>query len=291
MDKKMKKILVTGPTSAVGSNFIKFVETKYKIVTLGRRESDIIFDFTGNDIPVIPEGVDSIVHFAGMLSAKDDNEILSMFHLNVSGLLKICMAARQSGVKQVIYISSVSAAISKESEYYGYYSLTKKQAEEQAALYCRQYQISLCIIRPSQIFGKDHSYAKSQSLLYLMMQNAAKNKPVNIYGSYDAVRNYIYADNLFFIIDKAIEVCSADKIDVIDERNYKLSEIANIIIETFDSKSSVLFLNDKPDISDNGFFSKENYFVKWDIPFIDFEEGIEIMSAYFSDKYAEECQC
>ena len=147
-----------------------------------------------------------------MMHANSDREILDMISTNVNGLIKLCIAAKRSSVQQIIYISSISAVLSENSKYFGYYSLTKKQAEEAARLYCKKNQMRLCILRPSQIFGDDEVYSKTQPLLYAMMRNAIKNKPITFYGTKDVLRNYIYADNLFLVIKKAIDLCSDDEI-------------------------------------------------------------------------------
>ena len=37
-----KKIIITAPTSVIAENFIKYLNNKYDLVTVGRRNSDII---------------------------------------------------------------------------------------------------------------------------------------------------------------------------------------------------------------------------------------------------------
>lgn len=271
----MKKIIVTAPTSAVAKGFIKFSEQDYEIITVGRRESDITFDFLEDTVPQLPSGADSIVHFAGVTIAGSDKDLLQMTHTNVLGVLKLCSAAKMCGVKQIIYISSIFATLEPDSPYYNFYSLTKKQGEELARLYCSKNNIPLCIIRPSQIFGTDTALGKMQRLIYTMFKNAAEGKPITIYGEKDALRNYIYADNVYSLICSAIELCAVETIDAIDQKNYRLSELAKLIISAFESKSSIEFLPERPDVEDNGFFARTDYFNKWNIPFISFEEAVQ----------------
>lgn len=280
----MKKIIVTAPTSTVASAFIKYASDNYSITTVGRRKSQIYFDFASDKELTLPQHADAIIHFASVLYARTDEEILDMINTNVRGLVRLCIAAKQNGIKQLVYISSISTKLKEDSEYYGFYSLTKRHAEETARLYCKKNQIKLCIIRPSQIFGNEEGYARHQSLLYMMIRNAAENKPIFIYGTHDALRNYIYVDNLLRIISKAIDLCSDEDIDVLDPRNYTLSEAAAIIINKFHSKSEIIFMKNRPDISDNPFYGSDNYFEKWGIEFTDFDRGVEmIRRAMISD--------
>lgn len=270
-----KKIIVTAPTSVIAQNYVKYLDNKYDLVTVGRRNSDIVFDFAKDEWLNIPDGADALIHFAGMMYANSFEEICEMVNTNVAGLIKVCAAAKRYRAKQIIYISSISATLFEDSLYYGYYSLTKKQGEELAALYCKKEGLKLCIIRPSQIFGPNPDYGKTQPLLYLMIKSALENKPVTIYGKKDVLRNYIYADNLFRIIDEAMERQSEDIINAISPENISLSDAAKIIIDVMGSSSEIVFLKDKPDMEDNAFYADLNYFERWHVPFVPFEEAME----------------
>ena len=86
-----------------------------------------------------------------------------------------------------------------------------------------------------------------------MIKSALGNKPITIYGNKDVLRNYIYADNLFQIIDEAVERQSEDFVNAISPDNLSLSDMAKIIIEATGSSSKIVFLKDKPDMEDNDF--------------------------------------
>lgn len=283
-----KKIIITAPTSVVARNYIKYLDNRYDLVTVGRKNSDIIFDFAKDEQLCIPDGADAVIHFAGVMRANTPEEICEMVNTNIAGLIKVCAAAKRSKAKQIIYISSINATLLKSSPYYGYYSLTKKQGEELAALYCRKEGLRLCIIRPSQIFGSDPDYGKTQPLLYLMIKNALENKAITIYGNKDVLRNYIYADNLFRIIDEAVERQSDDIINAISSENISLSNAAKVIIDIMGSSSEIVFQKDKSDMEDNAFYTDLNYFKKWNVPFMPFEDAMEKMVERLLQSYIEE---
>lgn len=277
-----RKLMISAPTSAVGGNFIKYLGDRYKVVTVGRRESDIVFDFARDTDLKIPGDIDAIVHFAAAMDSSSDAAVMEMIQTNVAGVLKVCMAAKRYGVGFVVCISSISAVYPETSEYYNFYALTKKQMEEAASLYCKKNNIKLCIIRPGQIFGEGCGYEKNQPMLYTMIQKAVENKQICIYGTHDAIRNYIFADNLFRLIEEAIERQAEGMIEAIDPQNYRLSEAAEIIIDKFKSSSEIVFCEEKPDIHDLPIISipdeRENFFDKWKIPFIGFEKAMELVS-------------
>ena len=274
----MKEIIVTAPTSAVASGFIRFAQPDYRITTVGRRESDITCDFSTNQKLVLPTGADAVVHFAGMFLSRSGQELLELVETNVSGIMKLCAAAKESRAKQIVYISSIYATLKQGAPYFNYYALTKRQAEELARLYCWENHIPLCIIRPSQIFGLSVSYAKAQPLFYTMLKNAVEGLPIKIYGKNDALRNYIFSNNLYQMIIQTIQRRSDDTIDVIDRKNYRLSEVAKCIIDAFDSSSAIEFCPDKPDQADNPFSTEVDYFQKWNVPFIPLEKAVHSLA-------------
>ena len=278
-----RKLVITAPTSAVCRNFIKYVEHEYDIVTLGRRESDIYYDFRSNESITLPDDVHAIVHFAGVLKEDTDSSALEMVDVNTKGILAICKAAKSSGVKEVVNISSINATLPYDSPYYGFYAMTKRHGEEAAYLYCKKMGIGLCNIRPSQIFGIDRAYAKTQRLLYSMFENASLQKDICIYGTKDALRNYIYDENLFNLIHKAVEGNVTETIDAIDRKNYKIGEVAKMIIELSRSKSEIRFLKDKPDLDDNAFEMGTDWYSRLDVPFIEFKEGVnKVINSLYS---------
>ena len=114
-----------------------------------------------------------------------------------------------------------------------------------------------------------------------MIQRAVENQQICIYGKHDAIRNYIFADNLFKLIEAAIERKAEGVIEAMDPQNYRISEVAKIIIDTFKSSSEIAFCEEKPDIRDLPVIStneRENFFDKWKIPFIGFEKAMELVS-------------
>src|SRR5450432_4102128 len=136
------RILIIGGTSAVGRSLKMALSKSFQIVTAGRTGCDIILDLKN---PVnkyhLPKGFDVIIHTAAQFGIHTDEEILETEDVNVLGTLKLCQAAVQSKVGHLIYISSIFSTAGVNSVNYNFYSLSKKQAEEVATLYCSKHQV------------------------------------------------------------------------------------------------------------------------------------------------------
>ena len=270
----MKKIILTGSTSALGTVLQRYTKEKYKFITVGRRESDINFDFSSDEELSFPEGNDVVVHMAAQTSAISPGEIEKLLKTNVQGTLKACMAAGQCGINHFILISSIYSILDESSPNYNYYSISKKHAEEVVLEYCKKNNINLCILRPAPIYG-NYMFKKNQPLFYMMLDNAMNNRDINIWGKNDALRNYIYVENVINVLCGCIDNNISGIYDVISERNYKLSEIAETMIDECNSLSHINFLSEKDDVCDNSFFSSgEIYKILGINKTIDLKEGI-----------------
>src|SRR4029077_13208364 len=120
--------------------------------------------------------------------------------VNVLGTLKLCQACTRAKVKHLISISSTSAYLMPASPYYSIYSLSKKQSDEVAQLFCSSFGLPCAILRPSQIYGSEDTFRKHQPFLYTAIDRAERGEEITIYGDHDALRNYIHVDDVCQII-------------------------------------------------------------------------------------------
>lgn len=125
------KILVTGGTGFLGAYIIKqLIESGYAVRAIKRATSQLpsfinkdVFDkaewVNGDILDVVAladamQGIDIVIHSAAKVSfAKADRK--EMYHVNVDGTANVVNVALETGVKRLIYISSV-AALGREKE-------------------------------------------------------------------------------------------------------------------------------------------------------------------------------
>jgi nucleoside-diphosphate-sugar epimerase len=278
----MKQIAITGATAAFTKHFIAKFSDKFQITTIGRKNAAIIYDLLADVSDfVYDKKFDSLIHVAASFTDNNDAEILETVGVNALGTLKACMLARKTNVKHLILISSMSAVLDTNSCYYSFYAISKKQAEDLALLYCVRHNIKLTILRPSQIYDEAGFFRTHQPLLYLFADNAEAGKDLFIYGSHDAWRNYIHIIDLLSVVDKVIEAEIVGIYPVIYQQNIRLSEMASAALTAFGTNGKIIFLENKPDISDNIFeindsiYEKTNYF-----PQIDPQKGMRLISNF-----------
>ena len=196
----MKKILITGANSYIGTSFEKYIygnyPDEYQIDTLDMMDPNWKeYDFSGYD---------SIFHVAGIAHAdvgKVSKETEKLYYrVNCDLAYETALKAKKSKVKQFIYMSSI--IVYGESAPYGktkiitkdtqpepanFYGDSKLQAEIKL-LPLQDDSFNLVIIRPPMIYGKG---SKGN---YPMLSKLAKKLP--IFPKISNQRSMLYVENL-----------------------------------------------------------------------------------------------
>ena len=204
----MKKILITGAGSYIGTSFEKYMAQwpeKYQVDTL-----DMIgdgwksYDFTGYD---------TVYHVAGI--AHSDNGKISKekaklyYEVNTKLTVRTAMKAKKAGVKQFIFMSSAivygdSAPIGKKkmitkdtpvspANCYG----DSKVRAEKGLRNLDDDSFKVVILRPPMIYGKG---SKGN---YQLMSKLAQKMPIFPYV--DNCRSMLYIENLMEFVRLMIE--------------------------------------------------------------------------------------
>jgi nucleoside-diphosphate-sugar epimerase len=274
-----RTILVIGARSALAKAAIDVLAKDSKIITAGRKDCDVYCDIAQG--VTIPAGVDVVINFAAAFSGKTDEEIIAAEKTNVLGVLNVCTAAREAGVRQVVLISSIFALLGKSSPQFSIYALTKRHGDELAEWYCGLHGLPLTILRPSQIYGDSQVFAKHQPFFYGMMDTAERGEDIILWGGHDPRRNYIHAQDLAQIISRVIERQVTGIYQAVSPADVTYKQIAGAAQAAFAKGGAVRFDAGRPDIPDNitpidtSLYDKINF-----RPAISIEEGIGRIAVY-----------
>ncbi|MXQ48396.1 NAD-dependent epimerase/dehydratase family protein [Streptococcus pneumoniae] len=196
----MKKVLITGANSYIGTSFEKWLEQSendYHVDTL-----DMIdpkwreFDFSRYD---------SIFHVAAIVH-KNERKMDPTLYDKVNRDLPMDLAsiAKKAGVKQFIFLSSMSVygntheVITKEtveapSTYYG----KSKLAAEEALKTLQSETFNLLIIRPPMVYGPEATGN------YTRLSKLSKITP--LFPKVDNKRSMVYIDILLEFVRQSID--------------------------------------------------------------------------------------
>jgi len=220
---KGSSILVTGGAGFIGSHIAeKLVEIGAKVKILdnfsfGKRENIESFqdkveiiegDITDLSLLLkIMEGVDFVSHQAALRSAPKSVDLPQLYtRVNVEGTLNVLIAAREKGVKRVVYASSSSVygdnliLPQKESHYPSPltpYAVSKLSGEFYCSLFTKTYGLSTVSLRYFNVFGPRQSLESQYAVVIpKFIHCILHDEPPPIHGTGKQSRDFTYIDNV-----------------------------------------------------------------------------------------------
>jgi nucleoside-diphosphate-sugar epimerase len=131
----------------------------------------------------------------------------------------------------------------------GFYSITKRTAEQLLISYCETFDIKYRILRLANVLGEsDKKVSKKKNALQYMIGELKSGNPVSLYDGGEAFRDYIYVDdvvsainlimskgktNEIYNIGNGVPVRLVDAINYAAEKLNSTSEIKNIETAAF----------------------------------------------------------
>ena len=276
------KILIVGGSSSLAQVLRPVLSSFAEVMTAGRSGCDIALDLSWDDDEIqLPQGLDVVIHLAAHFGGMDFAGILGAEHVNVLGSLKLCHAAKRAGVEHLVQVSSIFAGLGEDSPFFSSYALSKRHAEDVTRLYCSRANLPLAILRPAQIYGVGATFRKHQPFLYGILDKVEKSEEIVFYGSNDARRNLIHAEDVAELIARVVRLRIQGLYSCPNPVNVRYSEIAAAAINAFRSSSVVRFAPDKPDILDNPFAPDDRLYRQIEFfPRVSLDLGMEKEAAY-----------
>ena len=205
-----KKILVTGVAGFIGSNLAeRLLKEGYAVVGIDNLAYGIPqnipagvefhkLDIQSKEIYPLFNGVDVAFHLAAKndLSAcqKDPVETVD---INVHGTANVFEAARQAGVKKLVFASS-SAIEEGETRLNGFYAISKVTDEHIAKGYREAFGLDFVALRYFNVYGPRQDYRRGNPPIIsaLMIKLLKGEQPVLYEGFDENKRDFIYVDDI-----------------------------------------------------------------------------------------------
>jgi len=216
-----KKIIVTGGTGLIGRFVVKKLcdfGSKVTIVSLDKfnnekRAKHIIGDLANFDFcKKITLNQDYAFHMSGIKGSvkvtveKPASFFVPLLMMNTNFL----EASRISGIKKLVYTSSIGAYSSREvfREEESKFSeepmdmfpgWAKRMAELQIQSYKKQYNLKdFYVVRPCNVYGPGDNFDPSNAMVIPTLLNRIRSKedPVIIWGDGSSVRDFAYAEDV-----------------------------------------------------------------------------------------------
>ncbi len=272
----MTRILVTGGAGFIGSNFLKYMVSKYpdyhfinldsltycgNLENLKDIEDKENYSFVKGDIrdsklvSNIISDCDYIINFAAESHVDRSIEDPEIFiKSNVLGTQVLLDMAKKHNIKKYLQISTdeVYGSLPKE----GYftettplqpnspYSASKAGADLMVRAYHNTFDLPVNITRCSNNYGP---YQFPEKLIPLMISNALEDKPLPVYGDGLNIRDWLHVYDHCTAIDLVLHKGKTGEVYNIGGNNEKTNiDIVKLILKELDkSESLIKFVKDR----------------------------------------------
>jgi UDP-glucose 4-epimerase len=217
----MTKVLVTGGAGFIGSNLVREL--------LGRGDDVRVLDnfSTGNrrniedlDIEVVEgelrsyervhnavRGVETVFHLGALGSVpRSVQDPLTSSAVNIEGTLNVLLAARDEGIRRVVYTSSSSIyGVSNPlplnermpPDPISPYGVAKLAAERYCVSFSRVYDLETVVLRYFNVFGpRQDPTSQYAAVVPLFITAIAAGEPITIFGDGEQSRDFTFVGNV-----------------------------------------------------------------------------------------------
>ncbi len=299
------KILITGGAGFIGSHIQdKFLELGHEVAVLdnlrsGKKENlNPKTTFFEIDITNLDSFRSAVLKFTPevIFHLAAQNEVpYSMEHpfedekINIVGMMNLMEAAKESGVKKVIYSNTGGAfygdvpeenlpikedqPVNKPTSFYG---VSKLSAEYYLKLYGNLHNIGWISLRYSNVYGPRQAGNKEAGVVAIFTEKLMRNSQPTIFGEGHHTRDYIYVADVVEANIKASDFVGSDYFNI-------STGVETATQTVFDTIEHALHTGIKPEYAPNrpgdAFRvcldpNKAKEKLNWEAK-VDFSEGIE----------------
>ena len=224
------KLLITGSNGFVGSYFINQYKEKYEIKT---------FSFLKDDINSLDcSDLDVVLHLSALVHQMDGASKEEYEKVNVTQTLQLAKKAKECGVKQFVFMSTVKVYGEETESVYTEKSICNPEDEygksklkaEKLLLEVESENFRVSIIRTPIIYG----YGVKANIKNLI--NLVNKISVLPFGKIVNKRSMVYIGNLCHLVDEVIIQQKAGIFLASDDEPLSTSRLIELIAKNLDKK-------------------------------------------------------
>ena len=232
----MSRVLVTGGAGFIGCNLVRaLLERGDEVRVLDNFSTGNRANLVGLDVEVVEgelrsyervhnavRGVEVVFHLGALGSVpRSVQDPLTSSAVNVEGTLNVLLAARDEGIRRVVYSSSSSVYGSQAElpvseglalDPISPYGVAKLAAERYCISFSRVYeQFESVVVRYFNVFGPRQSpFSQYAAVIPLFITAIAAGEPIRIEGDGEQRRDFTYVDNVVDGTIRAADVAGAN---------------------------------------------------------------------------------
>jgi nucleoside-diphosphate-sugar epimerase len=229
---RMAKVLVTGGAGFIGSNLVRaLLERGDDVRVLDNFSTGSRANLDGIDIEIVEgelrsyervhnavRGTEVVYHLGALGSVpRSVQDPLTSSAVNVEGTLNVLLAARDEGVRRVVFSSSTSVYGTSRTlptpeteppDPISPYGVAKLAAERYCTAFSRVYEsFETVVLRYFNVFGPRQSpFSQYAAVIPLFIEAIAGGEPVTVHGDGEQSRDFTYVAN---VVDATVSAADA----------------------------------------------------------------------------------
>ncbi len=217
----MTKVLVTGGAGFIGSNLVReLLERRDDVRVLDNFSTGNRRNIEGLDVEVVEgelrsyervhnavRGVEVVFHLGALGSVpRSVQDPLTSSAVNVEGTLNVLLAARDEGIRRVVYTSSSSIygvsnplplSETMPPDPISPYGVAKLAAERYCVSFSRVYDLETVVLRYFNVFGpRQDPTSQYAAVVPLFITEIDAGEPVTIFGDGEQSRDFTFVGNV-----------------------------------------------------------------------------------------------
>jgi UDP-glucose 4-epimerase len=272
----LKKVyFVTGAAGFIGSNIVeRLVKEGCRVKAIdnfltGKKENIESFlseiEFIEGDIrdlnslQELMKGVDFVLHQAALPSVpRSIEDPLTTNSCNINGTLNVLIAARDAGVKRVIYASSSSIygespALPKKEDMMpapiSPYAVSKLAGEFYSKIFYEVYGLETVCLRYFNVFGpRQDPTSQYAAVIPKFIKYSLDGKPIPIFGDGEQSRDFTFVENVVEANLKALEAqrVGGEVINIACGEMTSVNKLVNLLREILQKNLEVQNISPRP---------------------------------------------
>jgi GDP-L-fucose synthase len=265
----MKKVLLTGASGFVGKNIVESLQKNYHLIKIGSEHCDLRNQQQTEDL-IKTLKPDVVIHAAGKvggIAANKENPAIFMYDNLIMGT-NLIESSKQNNVSKFILLGTVCSYPKytqvpfKETDLWnGFpeetnapYGIAKKTLMSLLESYHKQFGFNSVNLIPVNMYGPHDHFNLTTShvipALILKVKKAIENneKVINVWGTGNASREFLYAPDLADAVQLAIEKdVGPSPINIGTGEEIKISKLIELICNIMNFDGEIIFDTSKPD--------------------------------------------
>lgn len=251
------KILITGASGFVGKKVLERLLPNNDVIALSSQTLDGVtsvpslnYSFDNNYLRNNGCEQTEVLLHVGAFTPKttqdaDDLELTTENIINTKRLLQSVLP----NLKKIVFISTLDVyqhcegVLSENtpaipSTMYGW---SKLYCEQIIRKHCEAKGMDCIILRLGHVYGEGEE--KYRKVMPIMVRNAINGENLNIYGDGEAIRSFIYIDDVAAAITNSLQLKGFNIINIVGDEKTSINELAELI-KSFSEKNIAIVHNE-----------------------------------------------